>query len=161
MNLPISLTGLLLAAAAIAAGAVVPFQAGANSMLGRGLGHPLWATVMSLVISLIAVTPVLMAMRASSPQWQPATSLPTWAWAGGIAGVLYITAALILAPRMGTTVFITCVIGGQLISAVAIDHFGLMGLVAKPIGWGKCVGLAIIFVGVIVVQYFNAQGDRG
>ncbi|WP_277964194.1 DMT family transporter [Pseudomonas sp. RIT-To-2] len=158
MNLPISLSGVLLAAAAIAAGAVVPFQAGTNAMLGRGLGHPLWATVMSLVISLMAVSPVMMAMRASAPQWGPATSLPTWAWTGGIAGVLYITAALILAPRMGVTVFMTCVIGGQLMSAVAIDHFGLMGLVERPIGWGKGLGLAIIFVGVMVVQYFNQQG---
>ena len=34
--------GLL--ALAVFAGAVVPFQSAINANLGRGLGHPLWAT---------------------------------------------------------------------------------------------------------------------
>jgi hydroxymethylglutaryl-CoA lyase len=35
-------------ALAVIAGAVVPFQSAINANLGRGLGHPLWATLASL-----------------------------------------------------------------------------------------------------------------
>ncbi|EFV86934.1 hypothetical protein HMPREF0005_05964, partial [Achromobacter xylosoxidans C54] len=40
--------------AAVLAGALVPIQAGANAALGRHLGHPLWATMVSLAVSAVA-----------------------------------------------------------------------------------------------------------
>ncbi|CAI8814434.1 bacterial/archaeal transporter family-2 protein [Pseudomonas sp. IT-P218] len=53
--------GLLLLAAF--AGAVVPFQSAINVNLGRGLGHPLWATLASLVVSILVLLPIMLAMR--------------------------------------------------------------------------------------------------
>ena len=50
--------GLLLLAAF--AGAVVPFQSAINSNLARGLGHPLWATLASLLVSVLVLLPVLL-----------------------------------------------------------------------------------------------------
>jgi len=54
-SFPISL--LLPLATAVLAGAVIPFQAGANATLGRTLGHPLAATLVSLLVSLAALLP--------------------------------------------------------------------------------------------------------
>lgn len=119
--------------AALIAGAVVPFQAGANASLGRALGHPLWATVISLLISLICVLPVMLAMKVSLPTFAGLSGQPKWIWVGGIAGVLYITAAILLAPRLGAAGFMTSVIAGQLIASVLIDHFGIVGFASKAI----------------------------
>ena len=41
-----TLHGIGLLLLAVIAGAVVPFQSAINANLGRGLGHPLWATLL-------------------------------------------------------------------------------------------------------------------
>lgn len=138
--------------AALIAGAVVPFQAGANASLGRALGHPLWATVISLLISLICVLPVMLAMKVSLPTFAGLSGQPKWIWVGGIAGVLYITAAILLAPRLGAAGFMTSVIAGQLIASVLIDHFGIVGFASKAITPSRIAGVALVAIGVIVMQ---------
>ena len=73
-------------------------------------------------------------------------------WLGGVAGVAYITAALVLTPKLGAASFIVCVIAGQMLVSLLIDHFGLMGLAAKPVGLGRLAGVGLILVGMLVVQ---------
>lgn len=151
----LSLSAAVLAIAALVAGALVPFQAGSNAVLGRALGHPLWATGTSLFISMIVLLPVMLVMRVPAPTIHQTTSLPLWAWFGGIAGVIYISAALILTPKLGATSFIVCVIAGQLIASLLIDHFGLMGLPVKTANIGRIGGVLLIFAGMLMVQWFS------
>jgi len=160
MTSPFSLAAFLFVIAALIAGAVVPFQAGSNAALGRALGHPLWATMASLGVSLLITLPLLLALRVPAPTLAPATQLPVWAWLGGVAGVLYITAALLLTPRMGATSFIVYVIAGQMLASMLIDHYGLMGLPVKEINWGRTAGVMLIFVGVLVVQWFTPAPNQ-
>ncbi|WP_340613515.1 DMT family transporter [Xenorhabdus thailandensis] len=156
----ISISSIIFAFSAIFAGAVVPLQASANAALGRGLGHPLWGTLVSLLVSLIAVIPILLTMRVPPPQISQVVNLPIWSWVGGIAGIIYITAALLLVPKLGATNFIICVIAGQIIISVLIDHFGLMGLPIKEIKLGKTFGIIFIFLGIFMVQYFTTNTDK-
>ncbi|MBI6550799.1 DMT family transporter [Xenorhabdus lircayensis] len=160
MMSPISISSTIFACSAILAGAVVPLQASANAALGRGLGHPLWGTLVSLLVSLLAVIPILLTMRVPTPQIAQAVNLPIWSWFGGIAGVIYITAALILVPKLGSTNFIICVIAGQIIISILIDHFGLMGLPIKEINLGKILGVILIFSGILITQYFTIDTNK-
>jgi len=146
---------------ALLAGAMIPFQAGSNATLGRALGHPLWATVVSLTISLLAVAPVLLALRAPAPSIAAALLGPWWQWIGGLLGVIYITAALWLAPRVGAANFIVGVIAGQLLASLLIDHFGLVGLPARPATLVRVVGLTLILIGIGVMQWQPSQAASG
>lgn len=150
-----SLYHVLLLGAALIAGAVVPFQSGSNAMLGRMLGHPLWATVTSLSVSLLAVIPLLFLFRAPLPKLAHALQAPWWVWTGGLSGVIFITAALLITPRLGATGFMISVIAGQILVAMLIDHFGLMGLPVKEVNLGRVLGVMMIFGGVMVVQKFT------
>lgn len=140
---------------ALIAGALVPFQAGTNAILGRTLGHPLWATVASLFVSLICILPLILVLRLQLPKLDAAVQAPIWIWFGGLAGVIFITAALMLVPRLGGTGFIACVIAGQMTAALIIDHFGLMGLAEKSASLGRISGVLMIFAGVIIIQRFT------
>ena len=142
---------------AIVAGALVPFQAGSNAALGKMLGHPLWATLVSLTVSVVIVLMVSSILRIPKPEIAGLTHLPIWVWFGGIAGVIYITCALMLTPKLGATSFIVCVIAGQLIASLAIDYFGLMGLVEKEINFGRIAGVAMVFLGSLTVQWFSQK----
>ncbi|MBC3422739.1 DMT family transporter [Pseudomonas sp. RW3S2] len=151
------LSAILPLLVALLAGAAVPFQAGSNAALGRLLGHPLWAAGVSLLVSLMMLVPALLLMRAPMPQLQNLAQAPWWAWLGGVAGVIYITAALVLTPRLGAAGFIVCVIAGQVLSSLLIDQFGLMGLPEKPVNLPRLLGVAMIVGGMLVVQWGTAR----
>lgn len=152
-----ALSAILPLLVALLAGAAVPFQAGSNAALGRLLGHPLWAAGVSLLVSLMMLVPALLLMRAPMSQLQNLAQAPWWAWLGGVAGVIYITAALVLTPRLGAAGFIVCVIAGQVLSSLLIDQFGLMGLPEKPVNLPRLLGVAMIVGGMLVVQWGTAR----
>jgi transporter family-2 protein len=66
--------------------------------------------------------------------------------------VAYITAALVLTPKLGAASFIISVIAGQMLASLLIDHFGLMGLAPKPAGVGRVAGVVLILLGMVIVQ---------
>ena len=143
---------LLLILAAIVSGAVVPFQAGANALLGRTLGHPLWGTVVSLCVSFACILPVMALAKVEAPTVSNLAQAPRWIWIGGIVGVVYITGALILAPKLGAAGFVMAAIAGQMLASVIIDQWGLVGLPQKPVSLSRLAGLGLIFLGLIVMQ---------
>jgi len=151
-----SLLGLLIACVA---GAVVPVQAGANAALGRALGHPLWATLISLGVSVLAILPVMLAQRVPAPQLALAAKGPLWWWIGGVLGVFYISNALILAPKLGVSNFIAAVVAGQMVASLLLDHYALAGFVARPITTVRLIGALLIVAGVVVVQNAPAAGS--
>ncbi|MFN3525220.1 MAG: DMT family transporter [Paracoccus sp. (in: a-proteobacteria)] len=144
---------IFLVVAAALAGVVVPFQGGANAALGRALGHPLWATLASLAISAICVIPVLIAIRAPLPLVGSLAAQPKWVWFGGVAGVVYITAAILLMPKLGAAGFMTAVIAGQVVASLVIDYFGAVGLSARPVDAIRLAGAAMVMLGAVVVQW--------
>lgn len=144
---------------AVLAGAAIPLQAGANASLGRALGHPLWATLASLVVSLAAVVAVLLALRVAPPA-PGLTGLvglvgrgPLWMWGGGLLGAYYITAALILAPRLGAGGFIAVVVAGQMLGALLVDYYGLVGFAARALTPARLAGAALVVAGAALMQW--------
>jgi transporter family-2 protein len=152
-----SIQSILFLVLAVAAGAVVPLQAGANALLGKGLGHPLWATLISLLVSIAVLLPLLLALRIPMPAIGFAAKAPAWVWTGGIYGVCFISLALILAPRLGVSGFVAAAVAGQMLASLALDHFGLMGLQERPLNMGKALGALLLVTGVVVLQAFSAE----
>ena len=101
-----------------------------------------WATLASLLVSIVVVLPLLFVMRVPAPTVGAAVQGPAWLWLGGVAGVAYLTAALVLTPKLGAS-FIVSVMAGQMLASLVIDHFGLMGLAPKPIALGASRGRGV------------------
>lgn len=150
MNSP--LLSLLPVSLALLAGAMLPFQVAANASLGRVLGHPLWATLVSLCVSLAVVVPALLVWRVPLPALSGLALGPWWLWVGGVLGALYVAAAATLAPQLGAGGFLVCVVAGQMVAALLVDYFGLMGLPARPIPMLRLAGVALILLGVWLAQ---------
>jgi len=143
---------LFLILAAIVSGAVVPFQAGPNAILGRTLGHPLWGTLISLCVSLACILPVMVLARVGAPNLSNLAQAPRWIWIGGIVGAIYVTSTLMLAPKLGAAGFITAAIAGQMLASIIIDQWGLVGFPQKPVSLLRLAGLCLIFLGLVVMQ---------
>ncbi|GAB6407393.1 DMT family transporter [Pseudomonas sp. MHK4] len=148
--------GLLLLAAF--AGAVVPFQSAINVNLGRGLGHPLWATLASLVVSILVLLPIMLAMRLPLPSLAFIGKAPMWMWAGGAFGVCFISLALVLLPRLGASGFMALALAGQVVASLLLDHFGWFGLVERQVTLPKVLGAVLLIGGVVLIQFGDSAG---
>ncbi|WP_440974172.1 DMT family transporter [Pseudomonas koreensis] len=144
-------TGLSLLAAF--AGAVVPFQSAINSNLARGLGHPLWATLASLVVSVLVLLPVILALRLPLPSLGFISKAPLWMWAGGAFGVCFVALAVMLLPKLGASGFVALALAGQVIASMLLDHFGLFGLVEKQLTVSRVLGALLLIGGVGLIQF--------
>ena len=148
--------GLLLLAAF--AGAVVPFQSAINVNLGRGLGHPLWATLASLGVSILVLLPIMLALRLPLPSLAFISKAPLWMWAGGAFGVCFISLALVLLPKLGASGFMALALAGQVVASMMVDHFGWFGLVERQVTLPKVFGAALLIGGVVLIQFGEAAG---
>lgn len=137
---------------ALLAGAGIPFQAASNAAMGRALGHPLWGAMVSLAVSALVILPLLAAQRASAPAVSSAMQGSWWLWVGGVFGALYVGGAAAVTPKLGAGGFLVCVVAGQMIMAMAVDHFGLMGLAPKPVNLLRMAGMALILGGAVLVH---------
>ncbi|WP_065257605.1 DMT family transporter [Pseudomonas bananamidigenes] len=146
--------GLLLLAAF--AGAVVPFQSAINTSLARGLGHPLWATLASLLVSVLVLLPVIVALRLPLPSLAFIGKAPLWMWAGGAFGVCFVALAVVLVPKLGASGFFALALAGQVLASMVLDHFGLFGLLEKQLTLPRVFGAMLLIAGVVLIQFSTA-----
>lgn len=147
-----TLHGIGLLLLAVIAGAVVPFQSAINANLGRGLGHPLWATLASLLVSILVLLPIMLAMRVPLPSVAFISKAPLWMWAGGAFGVCFISLALVLLPKLGASGFMALALAGQVVASLVLDHFGWFGLVQRQVSLPRVLGVVMLIGGVVLIQ---------
>jgi transporter family-2 protein len=58
---------------------------------------------------------------------------------------------VIAGPRLGATGYLGCVITGQLIASVLIDHFGWVGFPVHTASPGRIIGAILLFGSVALV----------
>lgn len=139
---------------ALAAGAVLPLQAGLNAQLAVSAGHALWASCVSFAIGLLLLIAVCMIVRVPRPDWGDLASVPFWQWGGGMMGAFFVTAMVMLSPRLGAATMLGMVLVGQMTAAALIDHFGLAGFTPHALSIGRVVGIALLIAGGIIVRLY-------
>lgn len=148
-------TGLFwLILAAIIVGFGVPAQAGINSQLGKALGNPFLASFSSFCVGVISVLGVMLVNQTAWPTMARLAGVPWWAWTGGFFGALFVTAMILLAPRLGATTTLSLMIAGQMLASLFFDHYGYFGLPQHPVSWLRFLGILLVVGGVFLIQRF-------
>ena len=70
---------------------------------------------------------------------------------GGLVGAIFVTTALIFAPRIGATYWVALIVAGQMAASVALDHFGWLGFPESPASVARIAGIGLIVGGVVLV----------
>nr|WP_298911582.1 DMT family transporter [uncultured Nostoc sp.] len=65
---------------------------------------------------------------------------------------MYLTATIVLAPLLGAATMIGLIILGQMLAAITLDHFGLVGFPVHPLSLWRIVGVILLITGVVFVQ---------
>jgi transporter family-2 protein len=77
-----------------------------------------------------------------------AATAPWYSFIGGPLGVVFVAAGSWLIPRIGATNTALLIIGGQMISGVALD---LLSTTPRPLLW-SALGVALILAGMVLTQ---------
>ena len=139
---------------ALVAGALIALQFGVNAALRGYLGSPspFYATLVSYAVGTLASLVCLFAARPALPTWNHISSVPWWAWTGGALGVGYVTASVLLAPKLGAARLIVLVVASQLLASVILDHFGLIGYAVRPFNGWRALGCILLVVAVVIIK---------
>lgn len=145
-----SQTGLY-ALTMLIAGIGIPVLAALNAALGTRLGSPVAAATILFVVALSVTVLVLVTLDrpAALSGFQDA---PKYLLLAGFLVAFYILSITFVAPRFGVGNAVFFVLLGQLISAAAIDHFGLFGAQVSPLSLTRAGGIALMASGVFLTQ---------
>ncbi len=134
----------------LGAGAISAVQAVVNARLRQAVASPFQVALLSFGMGTLALLGIV---SATAPSWAGTSfsAVPWWAWMGGVLGAGYITTAVVLAPRIGSLALMSLVIAGQLLAALVLDHFGLLGLRKVSVTPSRLVGAALLLAGLFLV----------
>lgn len=144
----------LLLLLAVLVGTAVPLQTAANSRLALAAGHPTWAALISVILTLLLLATFVLLVRPGHVSALAGTRLPWWTWIGGAFGMVYLVGLAALAPRLGTATLFSLTVLGQLLAAGVLEHFGWLGLPHHALTPGRVLGLALVVVGIVLVRRF-------
>ena len=132
------------------AGIGIPILAALNAALGTRLGNPAAAATVLFLIALTASAVVFAATGAQG--LARIASAPKHLLLAGVLIAFYVLSITYIAPHFGVGNAVFFVLLGQLISAAAIDHFGLFGAQATALTTARIGGIALMAAGVWLTQ---------
>jgi len=145
---------LLLVSIALSIGIVLPMQAGINAQLRVWVGHPIHAALISFSVGTLALLASATVLRLPWPNVAYLGQAPWWVWLGGLLGATYVSIAIVLAPQLGATTLIGASVAGQFIGSLLLDHYGVIGYAVRPVSVERIIGVALLIVGVLLIQRF-------
>ena len=128
-------------------------QSPLNAQLGKAVGSPINAALISFLVGTLALI-VVATVQRSAPNAAATRALPWYAWVGGLCGAVFVSAAANAAPRLGVATMLSLAIASQLITALALDHYGVFGIPQHPVTAGRLAGMALVIAGVLVVRKY-------
>ncbi len=143
------------AAIMLLAGIGIPILAALNARLGANIGSPAAAAFVLFIVALTA-TGVTMLITGPSALASLAGQ-PKHLFLAGLLVAFYVLSITYVAPTFGVGNAVFFVLLGQLISAAAIDHFGLFGAQQAALSPMRAAGIFVMAAGVALTQ-FAARG---
>jgi transporter family-2 protein len=131
------------------AGMANAVQGAVNAQLRAAVRDPLWATLLSFLVGTAALAVLVVATRAPVPAHLPTRPL---VWTGGLLGVVFVGASILLVPRIGAGTMIGLMVAGQMAAALLLDQFGLLGVPVHPTSPARALGAVLVVAGVLLLR---------
>lgn len=139
------------AAIMLAAGVGIPLLAALNAQLGVRVGSPAVAAVVLFCVALSGAIVVMFATSGPAP-FSLIPSQPKHLFLAGFFVAFYVLSVTFVAPRFGVGNAVFFVLLGQMVSAAAIDQFGLFGAMVRPLTLMRGAGIGCMCLGLFLIQ---------
>ncbi len=134
----------------LAAGIGIPVLAALNAQLGGRIGSPAAAATVLFVVA-FATAALTMIVTGGTEGLGKIPAQPRHLLLAGTLVAFYVLSITWIAPRFGVGNAVFVVLLGQMLSAAMIDHFGLMGALARPIAPLRLGGIAMMALGLMMI----------
>jgi transporter family-2 protein len=141
----------------LAVGALLALQAAANVQLSAALGSPFTASTLQLGLGAALLLALALAVGAVA-HLDRVPDAPAWHLVGGLGSAVYITAGILLFPRLGAIVTVGLFIAGQMGASLVLDGLGWLGVEREPLGAAAWTGAAAVIAGTALIV--RAQAGR-
>jgi transporter family-2 protein len=142
-------------ATVLLAGTLLPAQLATNTALAGALGSTTLAAATSYVVG-GATLGAAFALQRGRTNWGAAREAPWWAWVGGVTGSVYVVGSLLLTRALGAATATTLVVASQVTTAIALEHFGALGLPRHRVNAARATAL-ILTVAALVARLPEAS----
>jgi len=136
----------------VMAGVAIAIQSGINSQLRMAIQHPLVAAFISFLSGTIALAIILAFARGEMPALNLYSTITWYKYAGGLLGVFVVFVTLFSVTQIGAANMFMLLIFGQLLTAMLMDHFGLLGLPVNAINARKLLGVLLLLGGAYLIN---------
>ena len=124
-----------------------------NGQLDKSLVNP-W---LAATVSFLPIVFVFLAMFAIRPLPLPSketvSEMPWWAPIGGIAGAVAVLGGLLFVGKIGAGPLNGLVITANLLTSLAIDHFGWFHMPRHRINSARVGGAALMAAGIALIAF--------
>lgn len=136
-------------------GMLPPLQQVFNRGLSEYVGSPLIATFMSFFIGAVLLVVLILAQshRINVPRVDgKGKKIPISNYFAGAIGIAIIMGNILILPILGSTLSSVVAQVGQIVMAMILDHFALLGMEQKPIQIQKVVAVLAIVLGIVLLK---------
>jgi transporter family-2 protein len=136
--------------AALLVGGLLAVQAAANLQLSTAVRSPAGAATLQLGVA-AGLLVTLAALAGALAALRPLGDVEPWHLLGGLGSALYITAGILLFPRLGALVSVGLFVAGQMLASVALDALGLLGVPRVGLAPAAVAGALAVVAGMAVI----------
>jgi transporter family-2 protein len=138
-------------------GSLLSLQAGANVQLARATHSPFGASALQLGLGAVLLL-ALAAVLGTLGSLDLVDDVEGWHLLGGLGSAVYITAGILLFPRLGAIVSVGLFVAGQTLVSLLLDLSGWLGVSRHALDVPALVGAVAMLVGIALIV--RAQEGR-
>ena len=131
-------------------GSITPVQTAVNARLGRSVGSPLRASMVSFSVGLLSMLSIVLATGPYPLLSATAADGPWWMWLAGVFGVTFLTGNVLLLPKLGSLRTVIMPVTGQIVMGLLIDAFGWFGAQQRAISPLRVCGTVLAMAGFLL-----------
>jgi transporter family-2 protein len=133
------------------AGATLAVQVGLNATMRGHAGSSMAAALVNFAVGTVFLAVAVAFGRGAFSGIAATSGAPWWAWCGGILGGLYVAASAAFGPMIGGATFLALIVAGQMLMALALDHYGWLGFPVRPVDAWRVGGAVLVIAGMFLL----------
>lgn len=136
-----------------AAGALQAMGVAMNGALKQDLVNPWLAATVSFLPIVFVFATLFLIRPLPLPGGRDLEQMAWWAPLGGVAGAVAVFCGLLFVGHVGAGPFNGLLITANLLTSLALDHFGLIGMPVVRLGRRRLVGAILMIAGVALIAF--------
>jgi transporter family-2 protein len=138
----------------VVAGALQAVGIPMNAVLRTSLINPWLAALVSFGLIVAVFLVITAVFPRPLPTAEAVSAMPWWAPLGGIVGAFAVVAGLLFVDRVGAGPFAALTVSANLVTSVAIDHFGWLHLPQHAVTPARAAGAVLLVAGIALITLF-------